>query len=268
MTLYKALTTDRLRDFAILGLAIGIAALFRSTPVLFPMFLFFYLLARGGMKQFSHTFIRCAVVSVVMLAVLSPWLVRNYEVAGVIGPRETVLGFSVYNGWYINNNIFSAKSGERLLTESVKIQDQLATDLGYPHKPGYFQYFRSIEDEVAFDRYLTNKVFGEYGEHPLLFARNSALNFVRFWFHGGEYIATTLNVIITLPLLLLAVAGIRTGLKEKINLKPILLLMAAIIVVHLPVLGVARHHVPFIPLLLLFSLIAVRRWIQIRLGKA
>lgn len=254
-TLYRALEQDRLKDYMLLGFVLGLTVLTRSTPMVFPAVLFVYLLIRRRSFDVGPVVLRIGVMTLVAFLLVSPWLVRNYQVAGVFAPKETVAGLSAYNGYYLNKHWSSDKSGQKLLKESVEEQDRLATQLGLPHKPGYIQYFYDVRDEVKFNDYLLDRVFAEYRASPLMAVRTATLNFLRFWFHAGVWTATALNVVLTLPLVVLVGFGIHRGIRSRMDIWPIVLVTGTVMLMHLPVLGVARHHVPLIPFLLILAVI-------------
>lgn len=259
VTLYHALDRDRLKDYLLLGLVLGVTVFTRSTPMVLPAVLFVYLFIRRRSLELRPVALRVAALSLVAFVVVLPWLVRNYEVAGVFAPKETVAGLSAYNGYYLNERWRSSKSGEELLLESVQEQDRIADELGLPHKPGYIQYFYDTKHEVIFNDHLLDLVTREYLASPVKLVRTLGLNFLRFWFHAGTWNATALNVVLTLPLLLLAVLGTYQAIRRRLDVWPMLLVAVTTMAMHLPVLGVARHHVPFIPFLLILASVPFAR---------
>jgi hypothetical protein len=65
--------------------------------------------------------------------------------------------------------------------------------------------------------------------------------------------ATIFNAILTLPLLMVAAFGMYRAIQLRLHVWPMLLLTGTVIAMHLPILGVARHHVPLIPFLLILA---------------
>jgi 4-amino-4-deoxy-L-arabinose transferase-like glycosyltransferase len=255
--MYRAIEENTWKWYAIFGVVLGLTALTRSTPMVMPVFLFAYLIIKNRAVQPALGHI--VVVVITMSLVLSPWVVRNYSLTGIATPSETILGISAYNGLYINRHVLSAKDGFELLVESVNEQHEIANELGLPHKKGFIQYFYSVDDEMQFNKHLVGLVVNEYKESPLLLVKNMMLNFVRFWFHGGVGAATIINIIITLPLVALATAGCYLGIKRRMYIGPMLLFMSVIILAHMAILGVSRHHVPLIPFLLILACIPFLR---------
>ena len=62
-------------------------------------------------------------------------------------------------------------------------------------------------------------------------------------------------MVLTLPLVVLVGFGIHDGIRRRLDIWPIVLVAGTVMLMHLPVLGVARHHVPLIPFLLILAVI-------------
>ena len=138
----------------------------------------------------------------------------------------------------------------------------MAEDLGYPFKVealGYFQDFYSSQDEVRFSDYLLSQVISEYRRSPSLFVKCVGANLFNFWFRGKTMESTRLNLILEVPYLFLAMAGlvmaVRNGLFKEVA--PMLLLIAYLVAVSVVVLAQARYSVPLIPFLSILVCIAV-----------
>ena len=156
----------------------------------------------------------------------------------------------------MNKNLFSTKEHHQLLSEAAKNQNLLATELGLSFKKGYFQHFYSSKDELIFDTYMTNIVIQEYIESPSLLIKCCFLNFFRFWSQGKCARATLMNTLLIVPLLGFVTIGVYRGYKNNINITPILLFVLVFVLVHLPIIGVARYYVPLIPFLAILATVA------------
>jgi hypothetical protein len=196
------------------------------------------------------------------LAILSPWIARNYLLVGKFVPTATVLGISAHAGLYNNTHYSGAESWAMVDRQGARDRRRLAQELGYPFKveaQGYFQDFYSSRDEVKFSDYLVNRVIGEYKRSPELFVRCVGRNLFNFWFRGKTSVSTRLNLILEVPYLLLAMAGlvmaVRNGPFDAVV--PMLLLIAYIVAVSVVVLAQARYSVPLIPFLSILACIAV-----------
>jgi 4-amino-4-deoxy-L-arabinose transferase-like glycosyltransferase len=268
LSLYRAMETDRWWDYAASGIVLGITVLVRSTPMLFPLFLLMYLLLFERRRVAMRTICRnIAVLIVSMLAVLSPWIIRNYSLTGAFVPTASVLGISAHAGQYIGAHIFEGKPMWLLDREASRERDRLAMKLGYAFEDGaqgYYQSFYKSQDEVKFSKYLTGLVAAEYRRSPMLFARCLGQNVFNFWFAGKTWAATAANAVIQLPYLVFALIGMVYSVKNKERaVVPILILFIGyVMAVHLPILAQARYSMPLLPLVSILAtvgLVAVRK---------
>lgn len=273
LTVFVALETNRWWSFAISGIVLGITVSFRSTPMLFPLFLFPYclLFQRHRISALAVTR-NLAVMVIAMLIVLSPWTIRNYSLTGSFVPTASVLGVSAQAGQYIGTHLFEGRPWWLLDREAARERSRLALRLGYQFKEGgegYYQTFLKSQDEVSFSHYLFNAVKAEYLRSPLLFVRCVGQNVFNFWFAGKTWTATALNAVVQLPYLVLAFVGAIRGLKStKARFVALALwFIAYIMAIHAPILAQARYSVPLIPLLSVLAaigLITTRR--RVRMG--
>jgi 4-amino-4-deoxy-L-arabinose transferase-like glycosyltransferase len=261
LTLYKALESNKRVDYFVVGGILGLASLVKSTFMLFPAFLFVYLLF---LKRHSRTtrsvLTNVVAIIIVMLVILSPWIVRNYLVTGMFIPSTSLFGCSVYNGQYICKNLSTEKGILTLDMETAMQREEMAKEWGRPlFKLHYHQYFYSTVDEVEFDKYLLREALEEYRKSPSLLLKCPLINLFNFWFGGGTWLTTFLNMVVQLPYLILATIGvylcIRRGQARLIG--PIILFMAYYVSVHLPIFGRARYSVVLIPFLAVLSSIAL-----------
>ena len=80
VTLLNAIDRRRTGDFAVSGLILGVVVLVRSVPILFPVFLLGYLLVfERHRTSMLMAFRNIAILVLTMIAVLSPWIIRNYS---------------------------------------------------------------------------------------------------------------------------------------------------------------------------------------------
>jgi hypothetical protein len=65
-----------------------------------------------------------------------------------------------------------------------------------------------------------------------------------------------------IPFLAIAACGLALGLDRKLPIMPAVVVLAAFIAPHLPLLGTARYHVPIVPFLSIFAAIAVATFLS------
>ena len=255
LSLYRAFDRNRSLDFVISGLILGIALLIRSVPILFPVVVLGYMLVFLRSKISPLSACRnFAILVVTMLAVLSPWIARNYSLTGRFIPTASVLGVSAQAGQYICTHLSTGRPWWLLDREAGHERSRLATELGYPFEDGsygYYQTFYRTADELSFSKVLLGRVVAEYRQHPALFTEVVGRNLFNFWFAGKTQMATLANCVVQLPYLLLAAGGLIVGIRRRLGgiVIPIALYIGYIVAIYVPILAQARYSVPLIPLL-------------------
>lgn len=248
------------------GLLLGLSALVRSQVLLFPLFLFSYFaLTTKSTNERVKVALRIVVLGVGAMLVMSPWIIRNYMLVHKLVPTATVAGVAAQEGLYTCEK---ASSGEPFFQEQTEAGDeraQVAKQLGVPFEGTYYTLFYNPKDEVAFNRLLLSNVSKEYRSHPQLLAGCAAKNlFFNFWFLGKRPQTTLLNVLVQVPLLALAIAGVvilwKRGLLRMAAL--ILLYICYIPLVQSPIIAHTRHSLlilPFLSILAAISLVSAWR---------
>ena len=255
----RCIERNRATDYLIAGLVLGLTVLVRSTPMLFPVPLLGYMIWLE--RKRIPGIVACrnvALMTMTMVAVLSPWIARNYLLTGAFVPTASVFGVSAQAGQYIGKHMFEGRPQWLLDREASRIRDKVATDLGLPFKEDgadYYQVFYQTEDELKFSSYLGRMVAEEYRHNPLLFVRCVAQNLVAFWVAGKTWTATGVNAFLQIPLLLLAIFGVvefaKRGKGRAIG--PMILFVIYVVAVHAPVLAQARYSISLLPILAIFA---------------
>jgi 4-amino-4-deoxy-L-arabinose transferase-like glycosyltransferase len=258
-TLFAAIKSNKVWYYVASGGVLGLTLLVRSVPVLFPLFVLAYLFVFERQRNQTALMLlrNVALMIVAMLAVLSPWIIRNYRLTGKFVPTASVVGVSAQAGEYI----FTHDFGDRyqLDTQAAMERNALARELGYPFKEGYYQCFYSTTDELKFSNYLLRRVAGDYRRSPKLFLRVLLTNVVNFWLGGKTGNSVRLNLAVQLPFLILAGIGIslsaRNGQLKVIA--PMILLIVYSMAISVPILAQARYSVPLIPYLAILACVPV-----------
>lgn len=247
VTVYRAIRTGKWWNYLVSGAVLGLTIVVRSTPILFPIALLAYLLFVE--RQRLAAFRNVGAMVLAMFVVLSPWIGRNYVLTSQFVPTASVLGVSAQAGLYLSTH--PTIGNAQVDTEAFLERNSLAQELGYHFKPGYYQYFYSSADEVAFSKYLFKRVVEEYTKHPLLFIKTIVYNLVNFWGAGKTWKSVAMNIVLQFPTIVLAavgvVASIRNGRLGAVG--PMALLILYIMGVSLPILAQARYSAPLIPFL-------------------
>jgi 4-amino-4-deoxy-L-arabinose transferase-like glycosyltransferase len=252
LVLHQAVEKRSLWRYLIAGLALGIVVQIRSTPMVFPVLLLFYLgLTANGVRGRLRVVSNVAILTLGMAVVMAPWTVRNYLLVHEFVPTATVQGLALQEGQYTCQNISSGRSYYELQTEAGQKRDELATQLGIQSGNQYYQEFADPRDEWKLNHALLQRAKAEYVKHPSLFATCVARNAFNLWFLGKTWKVTAANLVIQIPLLILAVNGLyllgKRGLLRKMGV--ILTFTLSIVAVQMAVIAVARYSIPVIALL-------------------
>ena len=257
LTLYRAIEHNRRWDYVVSGAVLGLAVVVKSTPLLFPIVLLIYfIVCRRGWAPKLAASGRIVLMVITTLVVLSPWIIRNYELTGQFVPTASVLGVSAHAGQYICMHLDNNKSWMQLDREAARERAQLATQLGYPFEDDvYYQSFYNSKNELQFSAYLMTKVVHEYKMSPMLFVRCVRSNMFNFWCAGKTVRSTRANIAIQLPYLVLAIMGVlacvRNGQASIIGLLVVFIIY--FVAVYVPILAQARYSMPLIPFLSIFA---------------
>jgi 4-amino-4-deoxy-L-arabinose transferase-like glycosyltransferase len=267
LALRRALHTEKMADYAKVGLALGLTCYIRSTALLFPPFLIFYHWAVGrSWRSLWSSAIRIVLVLASALLVLSPWIVRNYRLVGKFIPTASVGGVAMQVGNYICTHDDGQKGFHDRDVDAAAVRNQLAKERGYHFKGDYYQFFYDPRDEVAFNGELSRQVSEQYLHSPATFAKCASENLVNFWFAGKTSTSTMLNVCIQVPYLALAGLGIFLGFRQadRATLACLLLFVVYTVAVYAPIHAQARYSVPVVPILAMLAAIPIARLIQYR----
>jgi len=265
LTLYRCIEANKYWHYVVSGGILGLTVLVKSTPMLFPFFLLAYLLVFGSRRNSKLSICwNIGLMVFAMIVVLSPWIIRNYTLTGRPLPTASVLGVSAHAGQYICAHLSMDNCLRDLDWDAAQERDKLAQELGYSFKRGYYQMFYSTTDEIEFSNYLLKRVVAEYQRSPMLFAKCMGYNLFNFWFAGKTWKSTSLNLVVQLPYLILAVVGTVLSLRggQFKTIAPLALIILYIVAVYIPILSQARYSVPLIPFLSILaciSLVAAQR---------
>ncbi len=258
LTVYRMLRTDRWLAYVLSGAVLGATLLVRSTPILFPVVLFGYFLFVRRQSKSSLVLVRNFTLKIVtMCLVMSPWIIRNYLLTEKFVPTASVLGVAAQTGFYLSTH--QEIGNVRVDWEAAMERNRLAQELGYPFKVGYYQYFYSPADELAFSQYLSRRVMDEYKASPFLFVKTVGLNLFKFWCGAKTGQSVALDAIIQFPLLALAIAAVVLCIKDgrARAIAPLALLCAYMVGVSIPILAQARYAAPLIPFMSILVVITL-----------
>lgn len=259
--IYRATESNKASDHTIAGIVLGLTVLVRSVPMLFPIFLLVYCIARGpGSVPMRKIVSNIVVLIIAMFLTMSPWIVRNFRVTHRFMPTASVLGISMQAGQYICEHGSEGKPWFLLDREASQERDQIASQLGLRMKEGeiYYQVFYSTQDELNFSQYLAHRAVEKYLASPSLCLKCISSNLINFWIAGKDWHSRFLNGIVQAPLLACAAWGFVLSFRSRNRFAGLALLFIVYsIAVCLPILAQARYSVPLLPLLSVFAALAL-----------
>jgi 4-amino-4-deoxy-L-arabinose transferase-like glycosyltransferase len=252
LALHQAVETRSPVRYLIAGLVLGVVVQIRSTPMVFPVFLLFYLvLIAKDLRERLKAVSSVAILTLGMAAVMAPWTIRNYLLVHEFVPTATVQGLAIQEGQYTCENVSSGSSFYELQTEAGQQRDAVAAKLGIHAGNQYYQVFATPQDEWKLNHVLLQEAKSKYSSDPALFATCTARNALNFWFQGKTRKITSANLVVQLPMLILATTGLFLLWKRGLlrNMGIILTFSLSILAVHMVVIAAARYSIPVIALL-------------------
>jgi 4-amino-4-deoxy-L-arabinose transferase-like glycosyltransferase len=273
LALHQAVEKGSPWRYLVAGLALGIVVQVRSTPMVFPVLLLFYLgLIANGARERLRVVLNIAILVLGMVVVMAPWTIRNYLLVHEFVPTATIQGLALQEGQYTCENISSGRNYYELQTEAGQKRVELATRLGVRSGTQYYQVFADARDEWKVNDALLQGAKAEYVKHPALYAACVGRNAFNFWFLGKTWVVTWLNMLIQIPLLVLALHGLhllrKRGLLSKMGI--MLTFVLSIMAVHMVIIGAARYSIPIMTFLMIPASVSVlsiwHKWAHARIA--
>lgn len=250
--LFKSVNDKKLVNYIYLGIVLGFTLLIKSTLILLPSVTLIYLIYRrsdiSGLIFASKAF---SLTVIFMLLILSPWIVRNYQLTSKFIPMTTLSGVAAFQGLHLNKNITSNNNSKDILADTVNEQRRIAKELNLKFIPEsfFFQVFYNTNDEIVFNDYLAKKSTEMYLSSPELIIKGVIGNSLGFWFLGKTKKSTFINFLLVFPFLVLSVYGAVVSIKRNYAVVPLILICLALYAPHVMIIGVSRYHIPLVPLL-------------------
>jgi 4-amino-4-deoxy-L-arabinose transferase-like glycosyltransferase len=248
LALYHAVETGAVRAYLLAGVALGAVVQVRSTPLLFPVLLLVYLALKAkNLRERLGAVLNVAVVVAGMASVMTPWIIRNYNLVHEFVPVTTLKGVALQEGQYVCRNLSFHTDFYVVGMGAGHERGVLANRLGYQFEgEQYFQVFFNPRDEWTFNNVLFQQAQDVYRRNPGLLVACVGKNLFNFWFLGKTWKVTQLNMLLQAPLLVLALGGLyllwKAGLLIRVGM--IMAVILSILAVHLPLVAEARYSIP------------------------
>jgi 4-amino-4-deoxy-L-arabinose transferase-like glycosyltransferase len=264
LQLYRAIDNNYIRDYILFGLIFGYTMLVKpSVALILPAVGLFLMLAptirHGSIFLLIRNF---AITGLVATVIMTPWIIRNYEISGKFVPTMTVGGLALYQGVEVIKNAGNGEEHFQLLEDAAEEQIRIAHSMGLRVREDFFPQFYSVQDEVNFYNELGRRAFDDYMAEPTLLVRAIAHNSWAFWLQGRTETATILDMIVMIPFMALSAFGAALIIRRDKIAWILIITIVAFMLPHLVIIAISRHSSTIIPLMAVLSsgsLLAVTR---------
>lgn len=186
------------------GIAWGLALLTRGTLLVFPLALPFGLLLsrqhRRSIRQVASWLLPMVLVGCL---VISPWMVRNYQLSGEVVPVSTWTWSPLYQGTQVSKQITEWRELKSVDTDAHR---GLRVLYAQALEDGTWEG-ASVHTEVDYDRFARARTIEDWRADPLSFVARSVQGVAFTWFFTYGSNLRILSLLIHLPLVLGLVGG-------------------------------------------------------------
>ena len=248
--LLRAIDSQRWWDYVLSGLALGYTMLVKATVALIFPALFLFLIWPFKMRRpFWLTSRRFVLAAITAALVMTPWIVRNFEISGRFVPSMTVTGLAIFQGEEAERNAGNGEDSKDLLGDAGMEQLRIGHEMGLRMREDFFPQFYRVQDEILFYDELARQGWTQYMKHPALLARTVVHNCWAFWFQGRTYKATLINIIVMLPFMLIFLCGAVIAVRRERRSWILVISVVMYVLPHLVIIAVARYSAAVVPLM-------------------
>lgn len=236
VALYHLYERNRLRDAICMGILFGMAMLVKEKLIFFPPFLL-YLILRSG-RAHSKRWWSLAVVTIIFITLpVVPWIVRGYQTTGLFVPITLRQGRALNHG--MNEDFSGADDAMVRFFENRPEGNRTKPELGEEERSAGAR--KIARDEQAHVARALSRITAD----PWHFIRGATVKLAAFWYYGQPRVIWG-NILIQIPILLLAIAGYIRGWR-KYDLVPFLLLTLYFDTLHSVTITRMRYSIPIMP---------------------
>ncbi len=242
---------------AALGLLVGLSALTKASIQFLPLFLAGWWIAfeRRRVRP-ARSLAGFALATVLALAVIAPWTIRNHRVSGDFILIDTSGGYT----FWIGNRLATDGNDDDPLTPAQRdeIKRDVARVLGVEYGPG-LTLANSAWSSARSSSLLYAEGMRNVLARPLATAGLSVRKLFRFWFcYIGESRALHVVVAVMQAVLVLPAAfGVWLAWRRRSALLGLLPILAYFPLLHMASTSSARYSVPVLPYILILAVFAV-----------
>src|ERR1700733_5646697 len=248
--LLRAIDSQRWWDYVLSGLALGYTMLVKATVALiFPALFLFLIWPLKMRRPFWLTSRRFVLAAITAALVMTPWIVRNFEISGRFVPSMTVTGLAIFQGEEAERNAGNGEDSKDLLGDAGMEQLRIGHEMGLRMREDFFPQFYRVQDEILFYDELARRGWTQYMKHPALLARTVVHNCWAFWFQGRTYKATLINIIVMLPFMLIFLCGAVIAVRRERRSWILVISVVMYVLPHLVIIAVARYSAAVVPLM-------------------
>ena len=241
------------RRSLIVGFLLGFTVLCKGTYLLLPFAMLPALMIRFGIRK--RRVLWCWGVSgLTMLALLSPWAMRNYLVSMELVPVTTHGAIAFFYGDKIieSYSVWTNTPGDYPDRESEKRYNSIR-DLIQKESHG----LSNAQVEVQVDRELTRLIVSRVLSDPLYFLKKILLGALFVWYLGDTTLKSNALLLMQGPLVLMALFGMYYAAKANRPVLPLMMVLSYFVLVQTAFISLGRFSYPMVPILIAFAAYAV-----------
>jgi 4-amino-4-deoxy-L-arabinose transferase-like glycosyltransferase len=214
------------RAYVLMGGMLGLLTLCRpvSQFLIFPIGLISILSAHDHRRK---SWLGIVMMALVFLAVLSPWMIRNYQITGGF------FSVTTFGSRYLYSNTIALPEEEEAVVrelQSKNIQDV------------------KTEEARWFQLAVRNIM-----RNPFLFLKNTIRTSLDFWHRGHSLPISIFNAFVNFPLLLLGILGMWSAWKKGILVFPFLIILLYFNGIYGLLHAISRYSFPVIPFVIMYA---------------
>ena len=246
LTLLRALDTLDWKIFLLSGIVLGVTSLCRPTTLLLPFFLILVLplLLKRNVKIVALVK-NLAILAIGTAIIISPWLIRNYQVFSAVVPGSTGGG----DAFYIGNHLLTYDLAEETIPTDNTWHRYHRTIAQAGHLPE-----NEIEkNKVLFQIALENMKDYTPWQFAYIFTRKLLNSFMN-WDFARIPLLSIGYLVVNGCLLLFGFAGFLTlGRDSRLRGMPLVVIIGYFIVIHTILVSGFRLNLPVIPYVIMFA---------------